>query len=256
MTGTNASGARGIAITLALAGLAVACDAPKRAPLDERSSTRPEAPRGDLSVVDAASRLADDGDYIAAHAALEAVPPESEALDDPRVARIEAGWAVTIFQRVLSESPTDGGRADLERVAAAPRVPADLKVQALEKLSKLDASRMKPVSSAPLALGGAGFNAVAGGNVAGASSVIAGLAPKFRRCYTAALANDPTIQGTIRVTAKLGPTGEPLGTSSTQTGTLPATVADCVKTVIMGAQFAAPEGGGATLVIPVTFQPQ
>lgn len=245
-------------ITTALAaGLATACDAPKRAPLDERSSARRAEPRGDLAIVDAASRLADDGDWMSAHATLETLPPTSDAWEDDRVARIETGWAMAMFQRVAEGGLADGGRADLERVAAAPHIRSELRVRALEDLSKLRPPNLKPESSAtPLALGGPGFAPVVGGTVAGASSVVAGLASKFRRCYNAELTNDPTIAGTIRVTVKLGATGEPLSTSSTQTGTLPPTVADCVKTVIMGAQFGAPDGGGATMVIPVTFQSQ
>ncbi|EYF08940.1 Hypothetical protein CAP_0024 [Chondromyces apiculatus DSM 436] len=107
-----------------------------------------------------------------------------------------------------------------------------------------------PVGSANV--GGA---AVSGGNVANASSVVAGMSAGFRRCYNRGLQEDPTMKGSVRVTAKIGPNGEVLSATPSGGG-LSGTVISCVVARVMSAQFSPPEGGGATIVIPVTFVSQ
>jgi hypothetical protein len=101
-----------------------------------------------------------------------------------------------------------------------------------------------------------GGAAVSGGNVANASSVVAGMAAGFRRCYNKGLQSDPTMKGSVRVTAKIGPNGEVLSASPSGGGGLSGEVVSCVVARVQSAQFAPPEGGGATVVIPVTFVSQ
>lgn len=108
-----------------------------------------------------------------------------------------------------------------------------------------------PVGNA--SVGGA---AVSGGSVANASAVVAGMAAGFRRCYNRGLAEDPTMKGSIRITAKIGPNGEVLSASPSGGGGLSGTVVSCVAARVASSQFAPPEGGGATIVIPVSFFPQ
>jgi hypothetical protein len=96
---------------------------------------------------------------------------------------------------------------------------------------------------------------VSGGSVANASSVVAGMAAGFRRCYNKGLAEDPNMKGSVRITAKIGPNGEVLSVSPSGSG-LSGTVVSCVAARVSSAQFAPPEGGGATIVIPVTFVSQ
>jgi hypothetical protein len=107
-----------------------------------------------------------------------------------------------------------------------------------------------PVGSA--SIGGA---AVSGGSVANASAVVAGMAAGFRRCYNKGLQEDPNMKGSVRITAKIGPNGEVLSASPSGSG-LSGTVIGCVAARVSSAQFAPPEGGGATVVIPVTFVAQ
>jgi hypothetical protein len=98
---------------------------------------------------------------------------------------------------------------------------------------------------------------VSGGAVPNAGSVVAAMAAGFRRCYNNGLNHeDPTMRGTVRVTARIGPNGEVLSASASGGGTLSATVVGCVRNRVASAQFASPEGGGARLVIPVTLIPQ
>lgn len=105
-----------------------------------------------------------------------------------------------------------------------------------------------PVGSA--AIGGA---AVSGGSVANASAVVAGMAAGFRRCYNNGLKEDPNMKGSVRITARIGPNGEVLSASASGGGGLSGSVIGCVQARVASAQFSPPEGGGATVVIPVTF---
>jgi hypothetical protein len=85
--------------------------------------------------------------------------------------------------------------------------------------------------------------------------VVAGMQAGFRRCYNRGLSEDPNMKGTVRITARIGPNGEVLSASPSGSG-LSGTVMSCVAQRVSSAQFAAPEGGGATIVIPVTFVSQ
>jgi len=101
-----------------------------------------------------------------------------------------------------------------------------------------------------------GGAAVSGGSVSNASAVVAGMRAGFRRCYNRGLAENPEMKGSVRITAKIGPNGEVLSASPSGGGGLSGTVISCVAARVASAQFAPPEGGGATIVIPVTFAAQ
>lgn len=106
-----------------------------------------------------------------------------------------------------------------------------------------------------IGLASIGGAAVSGGSVGNASAVVAGMAAGFRRCYNKGLQEDPKMRGSVRITAKIGPNGEVLSASPSGSG-LSGTVISCVSARVSSAQFAGPEGGGATIVIPVTFTQQ
>ena len=89
-------------------------------------------------------------------------------------------------------------------------------------------------------------------SVANAAAVVAGMAAGFRRCYNQGLQEDPNMVGSVRVTAKIGPQGEVLSVSPSSSG-LSEKVVACVAARVAMAVFSPPEGGGATVVIPVTF---
>jgi hypothetical protein len=98
---------------------------------------------------------------------------------------------------------------------------------------------------------------VIGGEIPNVGGTVAQMAAGFRRCYNNGLnREDPTMRGTVRITAKIGPNGEVLSASASGGGTLSATVIGCMRARVASAQFSAPVGGGATLVIPVTVIPQ
>jgi hypothetical protein len=91
------------------------------------------------------------------------------------------------------------------------------------------------------------------GDVPNAPRIIAGLRGGFRACYRRGLDVDPTMQGSVRVTAKIGPNGEVLSATPSAIVGLSSGVVSCVVGRIAGARFDAPVGGFAILVIPISF---
>jgi hypothetical protein len=104
-----------------------------------------------------------------------------------------------------------------------------------------------------VAVGGAN---VSGGSVSNAAAVVSKMAAGFRRCYNKGLQEDPNMKGSVRITAKIGPNGEVLSANPSGGGGLSGTVTSCVAQRVASAQFAPPDGGGATIVIPVSFTSQ
>ena len=100
-----------------------------------------------------------------------------------------------------------------------------------------------------------GSVAVSGGSVGNAAAVAAGMAAGFRRCVQKALNDNPggVTSGTkLRLSADVGPSGEVvavrvLGASAG----LPAVTTSCLLARVSSAQFAPPDTGKATVVIPV-----
>jgi tetratricopeptide (TPR) repeat protein len=92
-----------------------------------------------------------------------------------------------------------------------------------------------------------------GGAVGNASAVVAGMAAGFRRCYNQGLQQDSKMAGSVRVTARVDRGGEVVWAGATVTSGLSEGIASCVVDRVLEATFAPPDGGGATVVIPVTF---
>jgi hypothetical protein len=95
-----------------------------------------------------------------------------------------------------------------------------------------------------------------GGLVSNAARVVAGMRAGFRACYQRGLAVDPDASGSIRLTIRVGPGGEVSGVTASPSGNLPATVVSCVQARAQAAQFDAPQGGAAVILVPVTFVKQ
>ena len=92
--------------------------------------------------------------------------------------------------------------------------------------------------------------------VANASAVVGGMHAGFRRCYVRGLDGEPTMAGTVRITAKIGPNGEVTSAVASGGQGLSAAVIGCVRDRVASAQFSPPPCGAATLLIPVTFAAQ
>lgn len=150
-----------------------------------------------------------------------------------------------------SAASTSGGAAPLSASVAlnepgpATEIPDDAQPTPSASTS---ASGKPPTGSASIANIG-----TSGGTIANASSVVAGMAAGFRRCYNRALQEDPNVAGSMKVRTKIGPNGEVLAAEPTEVKGLPGALTSCVAARVSSAQFAPPTGGAATVVIPVAF---
>ncbi len=97
---------------------------------------------------------------------------------------------------------------------------------------------------------------VAGGSISNAAKVVAAMRAAFRACYQRGLDQNPDAQGSIKMGIRVGPGGEVTNVSATPSGNLPPSVVDCVTARARRAQFDPPEGGAATVQVPVTFVKQ
>jgi hypothetical protein len=97
---------------------------------------------------------------------------------------------------------------------------------------------------------------VAGGSVGNAQAVVARMSAGFRRCYMQGLSVNPDMAGRVSVSARVGPGGEVQSVSATPSGSISSDVANCIAARVRSATFDPPEGGAATINIPVTLVQQ
>lgn len=105
----------------------------------------------------------------------------------------------------------------------------------------------------PTGTANVGTAAVSGGSVSNADRVVAGMRTGFRACYNRGLASNPDLHGSVKIVAKVGPNGEVVSATPQGGTTLSQDVVECVIKRVRTGQFDPPSGGGATIVIPVTF---
>jgi len=105
----------------------------------------------------------------------------------------------------------------------------------------------------PTGTANVGSAAISGGSVSNADRVVAGMRAGFRACYNRGLANNPDLHGSVKIVARVGPNGDVVSATPQGGSTLGQDVINCVVRRVKAAQFDPPSGGGATVVIPVTF---
>jgi hypothetical protein len=88
-----------------------------------------------------------------------------------------------------------------------------------------------------------------------ADRVIAGLRPRFRKCYQDGLSQDPLMGGKATVIAKVGPNGEVISTQIGSSQGLSGAVTSCLARVVGNATFTG-NGSITTLNVPVTLVQQ
>jgi outer membrane biosynthesis protein TonB len=86
-----------------------------------------------------------------------------------------------------------------------------------------------------------------------APRVAAGLRPRFRACYQAGLAREPSMTATITVIVSVQADGQVSNTSVSSGTGLSSPVEACVLRVARSAVFEAPGGAGSLVAIPLTF---
>lgn len=147
------------------------------------------------------------------------------------------------------------GGIDLASLANAAKERAPETGERAGGLDALKGSAAPGGSAAPSGQAPIGSTAVVGGDVDNAAKVVAGMSAGFRRCYIRGLSQDPNMKGALKVTARVGPNGEVLSATPSGGAGLSSPVISCVVARVQSAQFSPPSGGGATIVIPVTFTP-
>lgn len=92
------------------------------------------------------------------------------------------------------------------------------------------------------------------GNLANAQAVVAGMGAEFKRCYDRTLQDDPSVIGSATLVARIGPDGRVVSVSPSKVIGLPGNLVACLVICANSAQFAPPEAGGATVVIPLSLR--
>ncbi len=78
------------------------------------------------------------------------------------------------------------------------------------------------------------------------------MAAAWRRCFNMALKEDVHLPGSVRITARIGPAGDVISAETAVQG-LSVALVECVVARVRDARFMPPEGGAATIVIPINF---
>jgi hypothetical protein len=97
---------------------------------------------------------------------------------------------------------------------------------------------------------------VPGSDLPDAARTVNGMRAGLRACYKHGLDEDPTMQGSVRITARVGSNGEVTSATPSGGGGLSSSVIACLANRVRGSQFSAPANGGATVVIPMVFRAQ
>jgi tetratricopeptide (TPR) repeat protein len=177
---------------------------------------------------------------------------------DPAAARKTQERALAVAEQQLPADAAERHNAVLALGATHHEAGSDAAARAIYERGGVPV-RLRPVSTGQRAQPKPPPHCQAVGRpgyVANAASVVSQMAAPFRRCYNAALQVDPNVEGSLRITATVGAQGEVLRATATTRGSLPRATIDCVLDVAFAATFSAPEGGAATIVIPVTFVAQ
>jgi hypothetical protein len=90
----------------------------------------------------------------------------------------------------------------------------------------------------------------------GLQGQLAGQAGLSRRCYERALLHNPTLQGRMMVSLRIGPNGAVCHANVTQNELGDAGVASCVAQIFRSSTFAAPQGGCVEAQVPIKFSPK
>lgn len=131
--------------------------------------------------------------------------------------------------------------------------PVDTSISNESRIRNLEGGMVE--SSNPRGNASVGGASVSAGAIGNPGGVVARMAPGFRRCYQKGLADDPEMKGSVRITARIGPSGEVQSAAPSGGGGLSKKLKSCVAGVVSSSTFDKPEGGGATIVIPVSFYP-
>jgi hypothetical protein len=85
-------------------------------------------------------------------------------------------------------------------------------------------------------------------------SALSGRAGQSRSCYEKALSSNATLEGTLTVSVKVGPTGQVCGAHVINDALHDPGVSNCVVNRFLSSTFPAPQGGCAEVNVPLRFK--
>jgi hypothetical protein len=163
-------------------------------------------------------------------------------------------WKVTGSGDSTKPSPTaqllpSGPPATLDEPPPPPPPPP-----VVEDAGKPDDKGAKKIVTG----GGAGPCAKVCDGTPGAAlqSALSGRAGQSRSCYEKALSSNPTLEGTLTVGVKVGPTGQVCSARVVSDGLHDPGVSNCVVARFLSSTFPAPQGGCAEVNVPLRFMPK
>lgn len=159
----------------------------------------------------------------------------SRATEDDAPPAAPAAPAVTTAETPVFEAPPPPPPPPPEPSASAE--PADVK-----------SARRGP----PAGCGGP----CEGSEPPGLQGQLAAKAGLSRRCYERALLHNPSLQGRMMVSLRVGPNGVVCHANVTQNDLGDAGVASCVAQIFRSSSFAAPQGGCVEAQVPIRFSPK
>ena len=87
------------------------------------------------------------------------------------------------------------------------------------------------------------------------ATLVEAMRADFRNCYASALATDPKMAGSVRVTLDVGPSGAIGGASTAASKGVSKALATCIDTRVRKTRFKAPKGPRSTVMITVELAP-
>ncbi len=168
-----------------------------------------------------------------------------------------AAGGLVFWKRSHSNAPTPATAAPSEteqgpRVSMAPPPPPPP--------PEVEASAVpEPSASVPTRSirAGGGCSGACEGTVTGTlQSALAGRGAASRRCYEKALLRDASLQGRMKVRARVGTGGQVCSASMVSDGLQDPGLSNCVLALIRASTLPAPKGGCVDVEIPLSFVPQ
>ncbi len=182
----------------------------------------------------------------------EAAAPDGEATSVAIAPTPKAQISVVSPATLASESARDAERAKHCEHHAKPYPEIALTGGAVKAPAPSAPSAAAAGSAAPSSSGASS----SGSAVGSAAKVVASMAPLFRRCYQEGLTCDREMVGSVRISARVAADGSVAEAAPVAATGLSRGVIDCMAEAVKSKRFDRPEGGSATLVIPVSFFPQ
>jgi hypothetical protein len=162
-------------------------------------------------------------------------------------------WKVTGSGDSATPSPTVAATPSAPPPSLDEPPPPPPPPPVVEDAGKPDEKEPKKVVTG----GGSPCSKVCEGTASAAlQSALSGRAGQSRSCYEKALSSNATLEGTLTVGVKVGPSGQVCSARVVSDGLHDPGVSNCVVARFMSSTFPAPQGGCAEVNVPLRFMPK